>query len=202
MKVYAWLIDFAHFRENCPTGVIPEWRQKVTQHNGDNTVSLTLHRFCALPNQLCLLFLSCFVALITPSMNPIGPSRTAVGNPVCECEPSIHTAGKRRTSWVSKKVCDFLQGFFLTRWNDRWMLRVRNVFSVKRDEILNSARLSLCWTCNRTRFSPRSAQIFLTNQSINRLFTAVTCNFQLEFFLWGIFCRRRFRKNWRARRAR
>ena len=34
MKVYAWLIDFAHFRENCPTGIIPEWMQKVTQHNG------------------------------------------------------------------------------------------------------------------------------------------------------------------------
>ena len=29
------LIDwFAHFRENCPTGVIPEWMQKVTQHEG------------------------------------------------------------------------------------------------------------------------------------------------------------------------
>ena len=28
------LIDwFAHFRENCPTGIIPEWMQKVTQHN-------------------------------------------------------------------------------------------------------------------------------------------------------------------------
>ena len=26
-KVYAWLIDFAHFRENCPTGIIPEWMQ-------------------------------------------------------------------------------------------------------------------------------------------------------------------------------
>ena len=25
MKVNAWLIDFAHFRENCPTGIIPEW---------------------------------------------------------------------------------------------------------------------------------------------------------------------------------
>ena len=34
MKVYAWLIDFAHFRRNCPTGIIPEWMQKVTQHNG------------------------------------------------------------------------------------------------------------------------------------------------------------------------
>ena len=34
MKVYAWLIDFAHFRENCPTGIIPEWMQKVTRHNG------------------------------------------------------------------------------------------------------------------------------------------------------------------------
>ena len=33
MKVYAWLIDFARFRENCPTGIIPEWMQKVTQHN-------------------------------------------------------------------------------------------------------------------------------------------------------------------------
>ena len=22
---HAWLIDFAHFRENCPTGIIPEW---------------------------------------------------------------------------------------------------------------------------------------------------------------------------------
>ena len=34
MKFYAWLIDFIDFRENCPTGVIPEWMQKVTQHNG------------------------------------------------------------------------------------------------------------------------------------------------------------------------
>ena len=34
MKVYAWLIDFAHFRENCPTGIIPEWMQKVTHQNG------------------------------------------------------------------------------------------------------------------------------------------------------------------------
>ena len=34
MKVYAWLIDFARFRENCPTGIIPEWMRKVTQHNG------------------------------------------------------------------------------------------------------------------------------------------------------------------------
>ena len=34
MKVYAWLIDFAHFWENCPTGIIPEWMQKVTQHSG------------------------------------------------------------------------------------------------------------------------------------------------------------------------
>ena len=34
MKVYAWLIDFAHFRENCPTGIIPEWMQKVTEHDG------------------------------------------------------------------------------------------------------------------------------------------------------------------------
>ena len=34
MKVHAWLIDFAHFRENCPTGIIPKWRQKVTQHYG------------------------------------------------------------------------------------------------------------------------------------------------------------------------
>ena len=34
MNVYAWLIDFAHFRENCPTGIIPEWMRKVTQHNG------------------------------------------------------------------------------------------------------------------------------------------------------------------------
>ena len=34
MKVCAWLIDFAHFRENCPTGIIPEWIQKVTQHSG------------------------------------------------------------------------------------------------------------------------------------------------------------------------
>ena len=31
---YAWLIDFAHFRENCPTGLIPEWMQKVTEHDG------------------------------------------------------------------------------------------------------------------------------------------------------------------------
>ena len=28
------MIDFAHFRENCPTGIIPEWMQKVTRHNG------------------------------------------------------------------------------------------------------------------------------------------------------------------------
>ena len=34
MTVHAWLIDFAHFWENCPTGVIPEWMQKVTEHNG------------------------------------------------------------------------------------------------------------------------------------------------------------------------
>ena len=40
MKVYAWLTDFAHCRENCPTGIIPEWMQKVTRHNGDNTVLL------------------------------------------------------------------------------------------------------------------------------------------------------------------
>ena len=34
MKGYAWLIDFAHFRGNCPTGLIPEWMQKVTRQNG------------------------------------------------------------------------------------------------------------------------------------------------------------------------
>ena len=34
MKVYAWLIDFTRFRENCPMGIISEWMQKVTQHNG------------------------------------------------------------------------------------------------------------------------------------------------------------------------
>ena len=34
MKVYAWLIDFAHFRKDCPMGIIPEWMQKVTRHNG------------------------------------------------------------------------------------------------------------------------------------------------------------------------
>ena len=34
MRVYAWLIDFVHFRENCPTGIIPQWMQKVTRHNG------------------------------------------------------------------------------------------------------------------------------------------------------------------------
>ena len=34
MKVYAWLIDFAHFWGNCPTDMIPEWRRKVTWHNG------------------------------------------------------------------------------------------------------------------------------------------------------------------------
>ena len=34
MKVYAWLIDFAHGRKNGPTGIIPEWMQKVTQHSG------------------------------------------------------------------------------------------------------------------------------------------------------------------------
>ena len=33
MEVYAWLINFAHFRENCPMGIIPEWMQKVTPHN-------------------------------------------------------------------------------------------------------------------------------------------------------------------------
>ena len=33
-KGYTWLIDFAHFRENCPTGIIPQSVQKVTQHNG------------------------------------------------------------------------------------------------------------------------------------------------------------------------
>ena len=37
MKVYAWLIDFALFlRENCPTGIILEWMQKVTQHTVPN----------------------------------------------------------------------------------------------------------------------------------------------------------------------
>ena len=30
MKVHVWLIDFTHFRENCPTGVI----SRVTEHNG------------------------------------------------------------------------------------------------------------------------------------------------------------------------
>ena len=34
IKVYAWLIDFAHFWENCPTGMISGWVQNVTQHNG------------------------------------------------------------------------------------------------------------------------------------------------------------------------
>ena len=34
MEVYAWLIDFAHFWENGPTGIIPEWMQKVNQYNG------------------------------------------------------------------------------------------------------------------------------------------------------------------------
>ena len=34
MEVYAWLIDFAPFRENCPTGIFPEWMQKVTRRNG------------------------------------------------------------------------------------------------------------------------------------------------------------------------
>ena len=34
MKVYAWLIDFAHFRENCSMGIISEWMYEVTQHNG------------------------------------------------------------------------------------------------------------------------------------------------------------------------
>ena len=29
-----WLINFAHIRENCPTGIIPECMPKVTQHNG------------------------------------------------------------------------------------------------------------------------------------------------------------------------
>ena len=38
MRVYAWLIDFAHFRENCPTGIITEWMQKVTQPERDDTV--------------------------------------------------------------------------------------------------------------------------------------------------------------------
>ena len=34
MKVHAWLVDFAHCRENCPTGMISGWVRKVTQHNG------------------------------------------------------------------------------------------------------------------------------------------------------------------------
>ena len=42
MKVYAWLIDFAHFRKNCPTGIIPEWMHKVTEHN-----RMTQHFFIA-----------------------------------------------------------------------------------------------------------------------------------------------------------
>ena len=33
MEVYAWLIDFAHVRKNCPTGIIPEWMQKVTRYD-------------------------------------------------------------------------------------------------------------------------------------------------------------------------
>ena len=33
MTVYAWLIDFGHFRENSPTGIISEWTRKVTEHN-------------------------------------------------------------------------------------------------------------------------------------------------------------------------
>ena len=40
MEVYAWLIDFAHFRKNCPTGIIPEWLNITGQ---DRT--LTLHTF-------------------------------------------------------------------------------------------------------------------------------------------------------------
>ena len=40
MEVHAWLIDFAQFRENCPTGIIPKWMQKVTQHNGIMQYSL------------------------------------------------------------------------------------------------------------------------------------------------------------------
>ena len=34
MKVYAWLIDLIHRRKNCPTGMIPGWVQKVTEHRG------------------------------------------------------------------------------------------------------------------------------------------------------------------------
>ena len=34
MKVYAWLIDLIHCQENCPTGMISGWVQKVTEHRG------------------------------------------------------------------------------------------------------------------------------------------------------------------------
>ena len=34
MKVQAWLIDLIHRRKNCPTGMISEWVQKVTEHSG------------------------------------------------------------------------------------------------------------------------------------------------------------------------
>ena len=43
VKVYDWLIDFAPLRENCPTGIIPEWMQKLTQHNG-------MMQYCTLSN--------------------------------------------------------------------------------------------------------------------------------------------------------
>ena len=39
-KVHAWLIDLIHRRENCPTGMISGWVQKVTEHRG------TIKNFC------------------------------------------------------------------------------------------------------------------------------------------------------------
>ena len=40
MKVYAWLIDLIHRRENCPTGMISGRVQKVTQHNGQSIIKV------------------------------------------------------------------------------------------------------------------------------------------------------------------
>ena len=48
-----WLIDFAHFRENCPTGIIPEWMQKVTRHNG--IIQYLKFKYCL--KSKCFLFI-------------------------------------------------------------------------------------------------------------------------------------------------
>ena len=40
LRLNDWLI-FRICRENCPTGIIPEWMQKVTQHNG---VMIQVHK--------------------------------------------------------------------------------------------------------------------------------------------------------------